>query len=79
VNARLRNLLEKAGLPRQRFQDLRHCSASLLLHAGVDMRTIMGRLGHSQLSLIMNTYAHLSPELERNAAAALDRVLTEAP
>ena len=43
------------------------------------MRTIMGRLGHSQLSLTMNTYAHLSPELERNAAAALDRVLSAVP
>jgi integrase len=79
VNAQLRKLLEKAGLPRQRFHNLRHCSASLLLHAGVDMRTIMGRLGHSQLSLTMNTYAHLSPELERNAATALDRLLSEAP
>ena len=68
-------LLAEAGLPRQRFHDLRHCSASLLLHARVDMRTLMGRLGHSQISLTMNTYAHLSPELERDAASALDRVL----
>lgn len=79
VNARLRKLLEEAGLPRQRFHDLRHCSASLLLQGGVGMRAIMGRLGHSQIGLTMNTYAHLSPELERDAADALDRVLgTEA-
>lgn len=75
VNARLHELLAEAGLPRQRFHDLRHCSASLLLHGRVDMRTLMGRLGHSQISLTMNTYAHLSPELERDAASALDRVL----
>jgi integrase len=41
------------------------------------MRAIMGRLGHSQIGLTMNTYAHLSPELERDAADALDRVLGE--
>jgi integrase len=35
----------------------------------------MGILGHSQISLTMNTYAHLSPVLERDAARALDAVL----
>jgi integrase len=35
----------------------------------------MSTLGHSQISLTMNTYAHLSPALERDAARALDAVL----
>jgi integrase len=72
---RLHRLLADAGLPRQRFHDLRHCSASLLLAGGVAPRTIMGILGHSQISLTMNTYAHLSPALEHDAARALDAVL----
>jgi integrase len=72
---RLHRLLADAGLPRQRFHDLRHCSASLLLAGGVAPRTIMGILGHSQISLTMNAYAHLSPALEREAARALDSVL----
>jgi len=63
-------------LPRQRFHDPRHCSASLLLAQGVAARTIMERLGHSQISLTMNTYAHLSPALEREAARALETALT---
>lgn len=75
VNKRLHQLLAQAGLPRQRFHDLQHCAASLLLEGGVDLRTIMGRLGHSQFLLTMNTCAHLSPQLERNAAGALDTVL----
>lgn len=75
VIARLHRLLAEAGLPRQRFHDLRHCSASLLLAGGVAPRTIMGILGHSQISLTMNTYAHLSPALEHDAARALDAVL----
>ncbi len=76
VAARLHKLLADAGLPRQRFHDLRHCAASLLLAGGVAPRTIMGILGHSQISLTMNTYAHLSPALEHDAARALDAVLT---
>src|SRR5918998_9502 len=63
VNHRLQKLLEQAGLPRQRFHDLRHGCASLLLAAGVPPRTIMGVLGHSQISLTLNTYSHLSPAL----------------
>jgi integrase len=76
VTKRLHALLEGAGLPRQRFHDLRHCAASLLLAGGVAPRTIMGILGHSQISLTMNTYAHLSPSLERDAADRLEAILT---
>jgi integrase len=75
VTHRLQKLLNEAGLPRQRFHDLRHACASLLLEAGVPARTIMGMLGHSQISLTLNTYAHLSPTLERDAAEAIDRML----
>jgi integrase len=75
VITRLHRLSADAGLSRQRFHDLRHCSASLLLAGGVAPRTIMGILGHSQISLTMNTYAHLSPALEQDAAKALDSVL----
>ena len=75
VTHRLQALLKDARQPRQRFHDLRHCSASLLLAGGVAPRTIMGILGHSQIALTMNTYAHLSPALERDAARAIDTVL----
>jgi len=76
VTHHFQNRLEAAGLPRQRFHDLRHCSASLWLAEGVDMRTIMSLLGHSQITLTMNTYAHISPKLESGATRAMDMVLT---
>jgi len=41
----------------------------------VPARTIMGILGHSQISLTLNTYSHLSQALEQSAADALDRML----
>jgi integrase len=78
VTHRFQRLLESVGLPHQRFHDLRHCTASLLLAGNVAPRTIMGILGHSQISLTMNTYAHLSPALEHEAARALDAVLAVA-
>jgi integrase len=75
VTHQLQAALADAGPPRQRFHDLRYCAASLLLAGGVAPRTIMGILGHSQISLTMNTYAHLSPALELDGAKALDEVL----
>jgi len=78
VSHRLTAILDAAGLPHQRFHDLRHCCASLLLAQGIPAKTIMEQLGHSQISLTLNTYAHLAPALMKDAADALDRVFAEA-
>jgi integrase len=68
-------LLDKAGLPRMRFHDLRHSCASLLLVQGVPARVVMETLGHSNISITMDTYTHVLPELQRQAAEAMDRAL----
>lgn len=66
----------KAGeLAHQRFHDLRHCAASLLLGQGADMREIMEQLGHSQIHLTANTYTHLSKELRRATADRMGAAL----
>ena len=75
VSRRFHTALETAGLPRQRFHDLRHACASLLLAQGVAPRVVMEILGHSQISLTMNTYSHVIPELERDAADRMDALL----
>jgi integrase len=67
VTHRFQVLLEAAGLPRQRFHDLRHACATLLLAQGVSARVVMETLGHSQIALTMNTYSHVAPELQRDA------------
>ncbi|HLZ25199.1 MAG TPA: tyrosine-type recombinase/integrase [Ktedonobacterales bacterium] len=69
-------LLVRAGLPHKRFYDLRHTCATLLLAQGVDPRTIMETLGHSQISLTMNTYAHVLPVLQQDAARRMNAALT---
>lgn len=70
-------LLERAGLERRRFHDLRHSCATLLLAQGVSPRVVMDVLGHSQISLTMNTYSHVIPELRREAADRMESVIQE--
>lgn len=76
VTREFRALLVAAGLPAVRFHDLRHTAATLLLAQGVDPRTIMETLGHSQISLTMNTYSHVLPSLQEEAAAKMNAILT---
>jgi integrase len=59
-----------------RFHDLRHSCATLLLVQGVSPRVVMEILGHSQINVTMNTYSHVLPALQRDAAARLDELLT---
>ena len=70
-----KDLLAQAGLPSVRLHDLRHTAASLLLAQGVPARVVMEILGHSQIALTMDTYSHVAPEVSREAADRLARVL----
>lgn len=63
VTHHLQRVLAEAGLPRQRFHDLRHGCATLLLAQGVPLKTIQEVLGHSQITLTADTYAHLAPAM----------------
>ena len=71
VTSRLQALLAKHKLPRQRFHDLRHLAASLLLSEGETLFGVKELLGHSQISLTADTYGHLT---EQGASAAADRM-----
>lgn len=68
-------LLERIGLPPMRFHDLRHSCASLLLAQGVAPRVVMETLGHSRIAVTLDTYTHVLPALQREAADAMDRAL----
>lgn len=70
-----KRVLKQAEVPDVRFHDLRHTAATFLLAQGVDPRTIMETLGHSQISLTLNTYAHVLPSLQREAADRMNRLL----
>jgi integrase len=76
LTRRFQDRLNRASLPRLRFHDLRHGAASLLLAHGVHPRVVMELLGHSQISLTLNTYSHVIPQLTRDAADRMNAVLT---
>jgi integrase len=69
--------VQKSGVRRIRFHDLRHTCASLLLAQGVLPRVVLDLLGHSQLSITMDLYSHVMPSALRDAAVAMDRALSE--
>jgi integrase len=73
-----RTLCERAGVEGVRFHDLRHYVATRLLGAGVDIRTVAGRLGHRNASTTLNVYSHFLPEADRDAADTLARLFGDA-
>ncbi|GGO46452.1 site-specific integrase [Streptomyces daqingensis] len=75
LNRMLTVLCRQAGVRRVRVHDLRHTCASLLLAQGVDARTIMETLGHSTITLTMNTYAHVMETTLKAAAERMDDTL----
>ncbi|MDP9224647.1 MAG: site-specific integrase [Actinomycetota bacterium] len=67
--------LERAGLPRSRFHDLRHAAATFLLAQGMTLEDVKQLLGHSSITLTSNTYGHLLEQRQRQVAQAMDVVL----
>ncbi|HEY4037054.1 MAG TPA: tyrosine-type recombinase/integrase [Ktedonobacteraceae bacterium] len=65
-------LLEKAGLPHMRFHDLRHSAATILLTMGVHPKVVQELLGHSTIAMTMDTYSHLLPSMQKDAANKMD-------
>ncbi len=76
VLKQFKRLRAVAGLPLQRFHGLRHAAASLLLAQRVPARVVMEILGHSDIRLTMNTYAHVMPVLQQEAADLMEAFLT---
>jgi integrase len=67
--------IKTAGLPRIRLHDLRHTHASLGLAAGVPIKVMSERLGHTSSSFTADAYQHVTPGLEEEAAATVARLV----
>lgn len=64
---RFHRLLKEIGLPRMRFHDLRHSTATLLLSMGVPLKVVQELLGHSSVDITANVYSHVLPSVHKDA------------
>jgi integrase len=70
--------LDAAGLPRIRWHDLRHTTATLLLSQGYTLEDVKQLLGHSTITLTSNTYGHIVERRSRELADGMETLLRDA-
>jgi integrase len=64
-----------AGLPKIRLHDVRHSYATAALAAGVPAKVVSERLGHANIAITMDTYSHVLPGLDSQAAGTVARLI----
>jgi integrase len=78
VTAGFARLIRSMDLPRVRLHDLRHGHATHLLRLGIHPKVVSERLGHSGVAITLNTYSHILPGMQEDAAIRLDHALKKA-
>lgn len=73
----IKNACQQAGVRRIRIHDIRHSHASLLIHLNIDIAAISQRLGHSSISMTLNTYAHVYDDADRLIANTLESIANQ--
>jgi hypothetical protein len=68
ISLAFRRAAKAAGVPLIRLHDLRHTHATLLLAAGINPKVVSERLGHSSVAFTLDTYAHVLPGMQPEAA-----------
>ena len=75
VTRRLHRIQDRAGVPRIRFHDLRHSFATLSLEQGMDIKTVSHMLGHTDAGFTMNTYMHVTDNMQQSVADTMGTLL----
>jgi integrase len=75
VKKHFKPLLREAGLPNIRLYDLRHTSATLALTVGVAPKVVSEQLGHASAAFTLDTYSHVLPHMQDEAAAKMEAAL----
>ena len=75
LKKRLLTHFKRADVPNIGFHGFRHTHASLLLNSGIPYKELQHRLGHSQISMTMDTYSHLSKENAKKAVSFYETAL----
>lgn len=69
-------IVRKTGVPRVRFHDLRHTHATLLLQQSINPKVVSERLGHASVSITLDTYSHVLPGMQAEAARKINTALS---
>ncbi len=76
VKRHFKPTVKRAGLPATlRLYDLRHACATLLLAAGEHPKVVSERLGHTSITITMDTYSHVLPSMQQAASEKLENML----
>lgn len=76
VSRKWRQYIKLAGLPEGiRLYDARHTHATILMASGANPKVVADRLGHADIQTTLQTYSHVSPELAKETADTVERVL----
>lgn len=75
ITKRLRRLIRDAGLPWIKLHGLRHTHATHMLEAGVHIKVVQERLGHSSIAITGDVYSHVTANLQDEAAARVAAVV----
>lgn len=78
VSIAFRRAVRSVDVPVVRFHDLRHTHASLLLQSRVNPKVVSERLGHSSVAFTLDTYAHVLPGMQADAATQLRALVSDA-
>lgn len=71
----LHRVLKRVGMEEIRYHDLRHTFATLAIQNGVDIKTVSQMLGHYSAGFTLDTYAHVTPAMQKDAAAKVGSFL----
>ena len=66
-----RKAVRSLGLGHVRLHDMRHTHATLMLQQGIHPKIVSERLGHSSVAITLDTYSHVLPSMQRDAAEQL--------
>lgn len=78
LSAAFAYFIRRTSLPRVTFHGLRHGHATHLLRAGVHPKIVSERLGHSTITITLDTYSHVLPGMQEDAAERIDQALRQA-
>ena len=74
---KLKRLLKQANLPGITFHELRHTFATQAASNGIDPRTLASILGHTKASFTLDTYTHITTDMQKNAAGIVGNYITD--